>query len=199
MEKMLETNNGDGLCAGRLALVIGLKARQDVNGKRATLEAWVSERERWRVKIAGTREILGVKAENLRAIDLGPIIEEVSDLELETLLRVLAAQMLAQQARLSDGRDDEREAWVQQRIRSTFADSTHRANSLSERFTRHGDDCLDFDIWLAVAKENAGHLSRHAKFKAISTEVSDALPGLMDALMGWTNAILQPKSGSPPT
>ena len=108
---------------------------------------------------------------------------DVYDLENELLTKVLAANMLEKQARLGDFMSTERVRWLQHLIKDAFADPIDVA-SLSRRIARHGSQQLELDVWSDVAKRETARLSRSPRFKAISMEVSNSLPGLTEFLSG---------------
>lgn len=114
-------------------------------------------------------------------------LRDVHLLEMETLMRVLSADMLAQQTGLLENgfMDVERERWLKRMISKAFADP-HDVASLSRRFLAHGvERALDPKLWAKIARREADMLARRARFKEIAIEVSSAMPGLMEQLGGW--------------
>lgn len=110
---------------------------------------------------------------------------DVLELEVETLMRVLAADMLEQQTGLLSFMDVERERWLQRLISKAFADPRDAA-SLSKRFAAHGEaGRLDRKLWIQVARSESDVLARRPRFKEIAIEVSNELPGLAEQLGGW--------------
>lgn len=103
------------------------------------------------------------------------------ELERDVLMKVLAATLLPQQAMMGDAKAAERRAWMQQLIESAFADPDDSA-SLSLRFTRHGDERYGVDIWVRAAHNDANVLARQPRFKELSSEISDQVPGLHEHL-----------------
>jgi len=151
---------------------------------------------------------------------------DVFELEVEILTRVLAARLLADQAFMGDFKADERRAWTQVRrwtplrafegplmasdgplmtsdclphqgrIRSAFADPADAA-ALSRRFSRHGDARLDLEHWERIAVAETVFLSRRPRFKQISEETSDELPGFMEQLQMMTGFSAHKIPGNP--
>ncbi len=118
---------------------------------------------------------------------------DVFELEAETLMHVLAAGLLAEQACMDEFKADERSRWTQERIRSAFADPADTA-ALSRRFARHGDARLDLEYWTRVAKAEIAFLSRRPRFKAISEKVGDELPGFYEHLQLMSTSAMTPSS-----
>lgn len=98
------------------------------------------------------------------------------ELEQDTLMRCLAAIVLARQAQLGDYQVMERVEWVQRLIRQVFADPLD-ADALSHKFARHGEDRLDMDVWCAHAKIDSDFFGRHPRWQEICAEVAAELPG----------------------
>ena len=83
--------------------------------------------------------------------------------------------------------DVERARWMERIITRAFADPLDAA-ALSHRFAKHGEDKqLSLAVWLAVATQEADTLARRPRFREITMEVSDTLPGLMPALHTMAN------------
>jgi hypothetical protein len=84
----------------------------------------------------------------------------------------------------------------QGRIRSAFADPADAA-ALSRRFSRHGDARLDLEHWERIAVAETVFLSRRPRFKQISEETSDELPGFMEQLQMMTGFSAHKIPGNP--
>lgn len=118
---------------------------------------------------------------------------DVWQLEEDVLMRVLGATILARQAQLGDFKLSERNQWMQSLITTAFAEADD-ASSLSHRFSRHGANKLKLNVWSATASIETDRLSRKSGFKDIVGQLADQLPGLMEQLGGWSQALLTPGS-----
>jgi len=129
----------------------------------------------------GHKESAALLRRHAVAADESAPRRDVFEQEREVLMKVLAADLLAKQARMGDAKKAERQEWIQQTISAAFADAADAA-SLSQRFARHADGRLDAGHWRTVAAAEADHLARQPRFKQVSTEICDKLPGFMEHL-----------------
>lgn len=112
---------------------------------------------------------------------------DVFEKEREILMRVCAAKLLTDQVKMGDFMDVERDRWMGRLVTNAFADPRDAA-ALSRRFSKHGDEGrLRLDLWIRVAETMANTLAAHPRFREITMEVSDAMPGLMQSLHMMAN------------